>query len=273
MFIVRQGEQSPRVTLLQILLNSQGYRGANKRELVVDGIYGKNTRIAVEAAQGTGPSRNGAVAGPELWSRLLEGTGLAVVSSVDVGDPELMKDVEILRRGGDKPIVLGGMCNGIAQMVSEVTSRAQGQEIVTLRLDGHGNLGRWFTVSVGEVVDLHHEDPAFAALVDKEDMSYIAASNFAKVAPTLRHLTPLFAPFGFAEHHGCSLGSRPHTRGMMKRLANLWGVPIIVGIKLQDVGAVLDFSGPTFTAFPGRHDLRSWSRQFEHTEVAGMCHA
>jgi hypothetical protein len=45
-----------------------------------------------------------------------------------------------------------------SSLISEVESRASGKRIATLRLDGHGNLGRWMTVSVGDVVRMSKKE-------------------------------------------------------------------------------------------------------------------
>jgi len=257
MFTLRYFEHSPRVTLLQILLKDE-------HDIRIDGIFGPKTRAALEAFQksrGQFPSGN---ATADTWNELLRGTRLAVISSVDMGDPTLEVDVQALKAAGDNPIELGGMCNGIGALISEVGARAAGKSIAALRLDGHGNLGRWLTVSVGDVVDMTKKDYRETA---KEYYSYIDPEHFSMVASLLDQLSRRFAPFGFAEHHGCSLGKRPETRKMLAKLADLWGVPISVGITLQDVGAVTFFNGPVFTAFPHGMSLRWWSHQFQNISV------
>jgi hypothetical protein len=276
MFNIRAGEHSPRVTLLQILLNSHACTGADGRRLTVDGIYGHNTRAAVVAAGktiGTGdPSGNAAT--PALIQRLLADVDLSVITSVDLGDPELQDDVDQFQRNFDDPILLGGMCNGLVQMVQAVRTRARPGRVATLRLDGHGNLGEWLTVSVGNVVDLREsknraEQQEYAAIA-KEINSYISAQNFSKVNDIIQPLSAIFAPFGFAEHLGCTLGARRQTREMLRKLADLWGVPIRVGIQTQPIGSVMDISGPAFTAFPRGQNLTGWSRQFQTLDLPGM---
>ena len=83
-------------------------------------------------------------------------------------------------------------------------------------------------------------------------------------------LSAIFAPFGFAEHLGCTLGARPQTRKMLGKLASLWGVPIRVGIQTQPIGSVMDIRGPAFTAFPKGLDLKSWSKQFQTLDLPGV---
>jgi hypothetical protein len=275
MFNVHIRELSPRVTLLQILLNSHSCTGADGRRLTVDGAYGRNTRAAVVAAGkmiGVG-DLSGSAATPALIQRLLADVDLSVITSVDLGDPKLQDDVDQFRRNFDDPILLGGMCNGLAQMVLAVQSRAQPGQVAALRFDGHGNLGEWLTVSVGDVVDLREGDRAARqeyAAIAQEIYSYISATNFDRVSGMIRPLSAIFAPFGFAEHLGCTLGARPQTRAMLGKLASLWGVPIRVGIQTQPIGSVMDIRGPAFTAFPRGHSLRSWSHQFQTLDLPGV---
>ncbi len=257
MFTLHYLEHSPRVTLLQILLKDE-------HKIGVDGIFGPKTLAALKAFQGSRglfPSGN---ATPDTWNELLLGTRLAVISSVDMGDPNLEGDVQALKASGDEPIELGAMCNGLGQLVRQVEVRTAGKSIAALRFDGHGNLGRWLTISVGDVVDMTRKE---YRETEKEYYSYVDPKHFSTVRPILSQLSRRFAPFGFAEHHGCSLGHRPETRKMLAKLADLWGVPISVGITVQDVGAVTFFNGPVFTAFPLGKGLHSWSHQFQNVSV------
>ena len=126
MFNIRVGEHSPRVTLLQILLNSHACTGVDGRRLTVDGAYGRNTRAAVSAAAkmiGVG-DLSGNAATPALIQRLLADVDLSVITSVDLGDPQLQDDVDQFRRNFDDPILLGGMCNGLARLVLACSPRA-----------------------------------------------------------------------------------------------------------------------------------------------------
>lgn len=268
MFRISFGEQSPRVTLLQILLNSHRCVGTNGRRLTVDGIYGANTRAAVIAASrllGTPADPGGAAASPTLVQRMLANLDLRSITSVDLGDPRLQSDVDAFRRVGNDPVVMGGMCNGLQQMVGLVTAQSRPGHVAALRFDGHGNLGRWLTVSVGNVA--HLTGHAYRE-IEAEFMSYISASNYHRVSGVIAPLRQVFAPFGHVEHLGCTLGARRSTREMLGRLANLWGVPIRVGIRTQPIGSI-EIAGPSFTAFPRSQSLISWSRQFNQLELPG----
>jgi len=271
MFNIPVGEHSPRVTLLQILLNTHSCVGADGNRLTVDGWYGRNTNAAVSAGArllGVGDQR-GSAATPSFIQQLLADVDLNVITSVDLGDPALQIDIDAFTREGNTPIVLGGMCNGLQQMVSIVTAQAQPGHVAALRFDGHGNLGRWLTISVGNVA--HLRGRAYWE-IENEIMSYISSTNFTRVSSVISPLRRIFAPFGFVEHLGCTLGARRATRAMLTRLADLWGVPIRVGIQLQPIGSV-NIMGPAFTAFPRFHNLHSWSQQFQSLDLPGVSRA
>ena len=114
------------------------------------------------------------------------------------------------------------------------------------------------------------QNPREYRQIAKEYFSYIDPTHFGRIAPLLGQLSSKFAPFGFAEHHGCSLGKRPETRKMMAKLADPWGVPVSVGIKLQPFGVIADFAGPVVTIFRRGLNLRTWSKQFQDVTVRTM---
>lgn len=255
MMTVKLGEHSPRVVLIQILLNRAGATPL----LEVDGRYGHKTQSALIAFQRRNPGlRPSGNVDSATWLKLPRGKSMNVVDVVDVGDPNVGgAAVKDLTAAGGRPIELGLMCNGVGQMVTSASGRAASGTVGLLRIIGHGNLGRWLTVSVGDVVD---SSPAWQKVLASEDHSYISADNFAKLAPVLAPLKGLFAPFGSAEHGGCSLGGRERTRKLLHNLADLWQVPVSVGVGIQISN--LHFDGRTFTAYPGHGTLESWSRQF-----------
>ena len=271
MFNIPFGEHSPRVTVLQILLNSHSCFGSDGKRLTVDGAYGKNTKAALASAyalMGVGDPK-GAEAIPALIKAMLNDVDYSVITSVDLGDPALQADIDQFKREGNDPIVLGGMCNGLQQMVSAVTGRAQKGHVAALRFDGHGNLGRWLTISVGNIA--HLKGQAYKE-IELEVNSYISSTNFTQVSSIISPLSSIFAPFGFVEHLGCTLGAKRPTQEMLKKLADMWGVPIRVGVTTQPIGTV-NIMGPSFTAFPKSLTLRSWSKKFQDLELVGVSRA
>jgi hypothetical protein len=142
----QQGDRNPKVVLLQILLNRRG------NALRVDGIYGPRTRDAVTAFQrGFSAPRPGSV-DPQTFNSLFADSRLSIIDVVDAGDPMVPRTAGavLVSTGANPPIELGLMCNGVGQMITDVIGRA-GNPIALLRMTGHGNLGRWMTVSVGSV--------------------------------------------------------------------------------------------------------------------------
>jgi hypothetical protein len=249
------GERSPRVVLIQILLN----RAGTDPQLTVDGRFGAKTRAAVIAFQRSvhGLHTSGHI-DPITWHKLPRGKDMNVLDVVDVGDPKIggLARHELTHAGGH-PIELAKMCNGVGQMVGSAFANSANGSVALLRITGHGNLGRWLTVSVGDVVDATRAEKKILA---SEDHSYISAENFDKLALVLAPLKSIFASYGTAEHGGCSLGGRKGTRELLHKLADLWDVPVSVGVGLQH--SYLKFDGATFTAYPENGTLNSWSRQF-----------
>lgn len=252
MLLVRYGEHGPRVVLCQLLLNRTG------AALAVDGIFGRHTRDAVrEFRRGAGLGAGDAV-DPAVWDALPRGSDMSVVDVIDYGDPAMAGPVsQALVAAGSRPIQFGLMCAGVEQMVASIAGAASPGSIALLRIQGHGNLGQWMTVSVGDVV---HGGKAAQAALAKEDHSYIAATNFRKLAPVLAQIGPYFAPHGSMEHGGCSLGSKPATRQLMHDMADLWNAPVSAGIGIQV--SALNIDGQTFTAYPLRQTLKTWSQPF-----------
>jgi hypothetical protein len=252
MILVAPNERGPRVALIQILLNRAG------NTLQVDGIFGPKTRAAVvdfQRSQGVSPD---AVVRPDTWWKFPLGDNTNVVDVVDIADPGVGGGaVAQQRKAGGDPIQLGLLCNGVEQMVGDVVRASTSGEIALLRITGHGNLGRWFTVSVGDVVDLK---PADYKVWAAEYHSYIDWGHIDELADILAPLADCFAPYGMMEHGGCSLGGRLETRKLMHRLADLWGVPVSAGVGIQR--SILRFDGQVFTAYPAHGTLETWSKKF-----------
>lgn len=260
MLIVERGDHAPNVVLLQILLNRRG-AGLN-----VDGHFGPKTEQAVRDFQSSlrmslSPS---GVAGEGLWPELFRGTELHVVDAYDLGDPRIARGADIAEGAGSVALRTGAMCNGVESVVHRAVGQAGSPGSTALmRMWGHGNLGRWLTFSVGEVVDLAEEDPAAYRAVRQEWRSYVDPAHFEAMAPVLRPLRALFARFGSFEAHGCSLGRVARTRDLLRRLSNLLGVPVTVGTGLQPIphgaSTAFRFTGHTYTAYPNHGDIRSWA--------------
>jgi len=66
----RKGDSGEYIPTLQTKLNQKGFRDANKKPLVVDGIFGNNTEFAVKAFQRANGIVIDGIVGPETWGKL-----------------------------------------------------------------------------------------------------------------------------------------------------------------------------------------------------------
>jgi hypothetical protein len=277
MILIQYGEIGPRAVLLQTLLRAKG------ATLDIDGVFGGQTYRAVIAFQKGVPGgalQPDGVVGPKTWPYLVDGADLTVADSVDVTDlpyidkktglPRVQEsedegDAKELEAGGGHPIrqrrVPG---HGVEDAVQKIINYVgNDQEIALLRFHGHGNHGTWFTIEAGDPVDLSEKSPeAYKALAADEN-GYLTEKNFHIHKLTLARLTPYFAPYGSAEHHGCRVGR--NSRGVLRLLADLWGVPVTAGNPDQyggGGGSTYVFEGATFTAYPDGGSLKTWAAKF-----------
>lgn len=251
MMRVHRGDTGPRVVLLQSLLNAKG------ASLTIDGLFGPKTQAALIAFQNSNLVVMRGQANEDTWSALMADTGLEIVDPFDVNDPAYSEGSAFTAQAGTRTLRTGAMSNGVQSVVRRVIQQARGpQSIALLRLWGHGNLGRWLTISVGEVVDFSKEDRIGGRAVAREWRSYIDLDHFDALAPTLRQWRPYFAPFASVEHHGCTLASVARTRAVMDKLADLWNVPVTAAFKEQwipfDKATAFRFQGRVYTAYPMR---------------------
>lgn len=76
MHVLRYGDQRNDVKILQAVLNSQGILGVDGKVLEIDGVFGQNTKYAVQQVQkrakayGMAVSVDG-ICGPETWAQLI----------------------------------------------------------------------------------------------------------------------------------------------------------------------------------------------------------
>ena len=116
---LRKGDRLPAVAAAQVLLNRAG------ASLTVDGDFGSRTKAAVESFQRarTGLAVDGVI-GQNTWPRLSANANLPIVDCIDVFDPALYRlERSVLMGIGVDPITIGGMSNGIEQVVRDIASR------------------------------------------------------------------------------------------------------------------------------------------------------
>lgn len=242
--LMRIPDRLPAVGVLQKLLNARV--GSS---LVPDGVFGQKTKAAVQAFQRPrGLAADGSV-GQMTWPRLSQmTTDLKIVDCVDVFDPSLYQlEAQDLRRAGGNPLLIGGMCNGVEQAVTNIINEA-GSGVFLLRFHGHGAPG-FAGIAMG-----HGDIPG-------EHNSSINMANWTYLQPIVRRLSTIFGPYGCIQFMHCETGSGPQGRTMLQNIANTVGVPATGGIQTQYGGGstTFRFEGPTYTAFPGGATLASWS--------------
>jgi len=238
--LLRQGDHLPSVGVLQKLLNRTG------ATLIADGAFGNNTRGAVTTFQRDRHMGADGVVGQQTWPRVVASEPLPIVDCVDVFDPSLYQlEVQDIQNAGGHPIIIGGMSNGVEQLVSEIVGRAR--NVFMLRFHGHGASGV-AGMSMGQMGSgLRHR-------------AGIGPQNLEIMLPILRRLRPIFGAYGCVQFMHCSTGKGPQGRQVLQQIANHLGVPVSAGT-IDQLGGGLNtfrFEGPTFTAVPGGASLAGW---------------
>jgi hypothetical protein len=241
------GDQLPMVGVLQLLLNRSG------ASVTPDGVFGARTAAAVrdfQKAHGLVPD---GIVGEKTWERLASGLDLPIVDAVDVYDPTFYKeDASHLRAAGGGPILIGGACNGVDQMVSLI---AQGKrDVFLLRFHGHGL-------------------PGIAGVSDGEEDGVPERSDISaqpQVIETVARLQPIFGKYGSVEFIECQTGRGRKGRHLLSLIANRLGVPVTAAVLDQPFGKTWAFRlyGPTVSVFPSGHTLGSWCKSLP--AFAGM---
>jgi hypothetical protein len=242
--LLREWDVLPAVGVLQKLLNRSG------ASLAVDGNYGPRTKAAVQQFQRARTLAPDGVVGEKTWPRVSAGAALPIIDCIDVFDPSLQRlEAADIRRVGGNPVVIGGMCNGVEQAVTEILGA--GRNVFLLRFHGHGARGA-AGISSG-----HGElDPNMIHRAD------IALQNLREIRPVLMRLRSLFGPCGCVQFMHCETGGGPNGRRMLQQIADILGVPASAGVHTQYGGGTktFRFEGPTHTAIPGGGPLATWCR-------------
>jgi hypothetical protein len=256
----RRNDRSPRVAALQVLLNRFG---AGTPNLKVDGIFMNQTALALSRykkdvmGQSTGTSADHA--DPAVWHHLMGRAHVQTVDAVDITDVNYLRTVMPWLSRHGAPVTLGGMSNGLAQVIGDVVRRANGNNIMLVRFHGHGGPG---------LQSIAHGTRKIAGKMDyNEELTVLNATTLQKLLGVVSQLASAMCSFGFVELHGCRVGKGPHGPGLVASLADCWKVPVSAGIpfaksgydKVAGSAVTFDLEGPIETAFPGRGNLASWS--------------
>lgn len=250
--LLRRGDRYPAVGVMQKLLNRTG---AN---IDVDGEFGLQTEAAVKAFQKQRKLSVDGIVGEETWPRLVSNERLPIFDCVDVFDPDLQDSEAIdIRRAGGNPLVLGGMCNGVAQAVSLISSQAR--NVFILRFHGHGASGL-AGISAG------------TGSLGLNQRNVIASGNWAKIEPDMAKLRGVFGPYGCVQFMHCETGRGVEGARLLQLIADKWGVPVTAAINIQYGGGTSTFiyEGPTRTAFPGGGSLRQWCMGLPNFAMASV---
>jgi hypothetical protein len=236
-----RGDVLPMVGVLQLLLNRSGAK------LGVDGIFGPHTESAVRAFQQRSKLKQDGIVGEHTWEALTAGVDLPIADSIDVWDPTFLKeDATYIRQVGGDPIILGGMCNGVEQAVTEILRNSS--NVFLLRFHGHGAPG------VGSSGTGHGElDPDMKERSDIWDDPTLLA--------TLARLSSVFGPYGCVEFIQCQTGRGPKGHLLLAHLATRLNVPVTGAVNDQPFSRAASFRlfGPTVTVAP-KGSLRDWCR-------------
>lgn len=249
MILLKETMVLPSVTTSQVLLR----RHRPHTTITCDGIYGPKTKGAVRNFQSAHSLDVDGTIGRYTWTRFMQVAALKTIDVVDAGDPAIDEFYSAdLRASGADPIVVYGMSNGVPYAIDRIIARAAGAgRIAILRINGHGGSGLQ-NVTGGKIDGARH-------------MAGISNGNIAYLTPALSRLQPYFATFGSAELLGCEVAHGSSGLLLLQRLANIWGVPVTAGTKIQT--GTFSFTGPTRSAFPGGGTVKSWSSVQQ--EVAG----
>jgi len=236
------GDHLPMVGVLQLLLNRSG------DSLDPDGHFGPKTLQAVTSFQRRNGLAADGIVGEKTWAAITADVNLPIVDAIDVWDPTFFReDAAFVRKVGGHPYLIGGMCNGVQQMVSDICKLASGNAFL-LRLHGHGGPG------VASVASGHGElDPKMRERSDVFDNK--------QVMQALAPLRSIFGPYGSIEFIECETGRGTKGRRLLSHLAAQIGVPVTAALNDQPFGRTATFRlyGPTVTMVPRGH-LRDWCR-------------
>jgi hypothetical protein len=244
---LKEGDALPSVTTSQLMMRRHRPNILNK----TDGAYGWRTANAVREYQSTHHLTRDGYIGPETWNSFQRVSGLQTIDVVDGTDNSLitLEATDIRKAGGD-PIVLFGQSNGLNTAMRAILQRGQQENVMLLRIHGHGNQGLQ-NITGGEINGAPH-------------MAGISLSNYTQAEPDLLMIKRVFVKFASVQLLGCDVGGGSGVQ-LVQRLAKTWGVPVTAGKHTQFGGGnkTFRFEGATVTGFPNGESLKSWSKAME----------
>lgn len=174
-------------------------------------------------------------------SGLIVATGRLGMKILVVDEADGSTDAQdlIKRFAPDKTIRLGGMCNGIGQVMSDITNLAPMNGIPRLTIKGHGNTGvQVIGAGKGTVTSA---DGTSRSILDRSlpasAQGQFSVLNLAYLSDpansqTVAMIAPYFDQKGVVELYGCHTGDGANGQELLKKLAKLWSVPVLASTDL-----------------------------------------
>lgn len=266
---LQNGDTLPMVSILQLLLNRQ----IEGKKIGVDGVFGPKTGQAVADFQYIRHIPNTGIVDRRTWSRLVEGTGFKILDCIDITEDlvgiEKENELQIFQRNNISPVVVGAMCNGVAEAINQIIPRVGSPaKLILLRFHGHGGSGiQGIADGKGEFKDTKGKKVP----VSINELSSIDYDNLNRIKPELMKLRSIFGVYSCVELHGCEVAKDRIGKHFVSRLAKIWGVPVSAGniTQLSGLFASFKFEGDVFTAFPKGKNFKTWSAGLPR--LAGVC--
>lgn len=162
------------------------------------------------------------------------------INALDLVHPDVSTIEEGLKsKSGQKILKYGGMCNGVGQMVTDITRLASPGQVAVLRIWSHGYPG-------GQGVSTGMPDARIKA---RGERAGIGLTNLPDLDPDLARLAPYFQPRGRMELRGCSVGGGFDGLKFLGDLAKALGVEVCAALNEQPIGP-LEWAGPVLTVAP-----------------------
>jgi hypothetical protein len=159
-------------------------------------------------------------------------------------------------------------------------------KLALLRFHGHGNKGTqvvgygtsWHVLYDAvrhEPVKAPHRKPKPGEFPDEQieavrlEQGHSAISlkslQNPDVVASLSVLRPYFHPLGSVEFHGCQVGAGADGQRMLRRVADLLGVPAVGAMHRQTTGDAVRYFGPVDIQVPGGGTIQAWSKRLPAT--------
>lgn len=252
---LQRGDRLPAVVSAQILFNQNFISGES---IEVDGIFGRQTEMAVRKfQQHRGLPSTGRI-DARLWRKLLENNRnqwqtLEAMDVTEASDQAIYQPRQMEQITSRREMIYNhGMSDGVRSARQSLLGAGRTGRVMLLQFHGHGNQGT-MGIGIGTGGDL--EDGAYYS-------SRLGIEHASALSRFLTPLAPLFCRFGSVELHGCHTGGGHRGRRLLQMLSDTWNVPVTAGLRNQygHNETMFRFEGPTHTAFPGGGSLRSWAR-------------